>query len=105
MLDLLLPVAGGVLLAFLDEEQQFRVLLLLLGAVAVLVLISINESLQEVAALGYEIRNLRAYMRPRTVDPVARPSSPASAATPPVVAPVDDAAAGSSVQPATEGTE
>lgn len=101
MLDYLVPAVATGLFAFLDEERQFRVLVLALGVLACLLLLSIHESLQEVTALGYEIRNLRAYYRPRTSTPVAHPGSPETTATPP-----QSEAAGLSVQtPATEGTE
>jgi hypothetical protein len=103
MLEFIGPVVATGLLAFLDEQQQFRFLLLTIGLLACLILLSMRDSLEEIAALGYEIRNLRSYLRPSSATPesvpVARPGS-SDHGTPP------DVAAESSVQtPATEGTE
>jgi hypothetical protein len=99
MLEFIGPVVATGLLAFLDEQQQFRILLLTIGLLACLILLSMRDSLEEIAALGYEIRNLRSYLRPSSASPVARPGS-SDHGTPP------DCAAESSVQtPATEGTE
>lgn len=76
--DILTVGANAALAYFLSEETRYRLAMVLSLILISLCLLRIAYALEDVAAVGYEIRNLRAYLRPtvsRTASPVTSPVS------------------------------
>lgn len=86
MTDIFSLGATATLAYFLSEETRYRLCLVLSLVLISLCLLGglsrIAYALEDVAALGYEIRNLRAYLRPIHTGPTV--PRPANTVVPPV---------------------